>query len=47
LRLLSLHNLRFLLDLTAQARSVIERDGFEAFKRQALDRLAAVPEGAL
>ena len=47
LRLLSLHNLRFLLDLTAQARSAIERGGFNAFKQRALDRLAAVPEGAL
>jgi queuine tRNA-ribosyltransferase len=47
LRLLSLHNLRFLLDLTAQARSAIERGEFNAFKQEALDRLAAVPEGAL
>ena len=40
LRLLSLHYLRFLLDLTAQARSAIERGGFAAFKQNMLDRLA-------
>jgi queuine tRNA-ribosyltransferase len=42
LRLLSLHNLRFLLELTAQARQAIERKAFATFKREALDRLAAV-----
>jgi queuine tRNA-ribosyltransferase len=39
--LLSEHNLRFLLDLTAGARSSIERSEFGAFKAAALDRLAA------
>ena len=41
LRLLSLHNLRFLLDLTAGAREAIERGEFAAYKRAALDRLGA------
>jgi queuine tRNA-ribosyltransferase len=41
LRLLSLHNLRFLLQLTADARAAIERGEFQAFKAMALDRLAA------
>jgi queuine tRNA-ribosyltransferase len=40
LRLLSLHNLRFLLDLTARAREAIERGAFAAFKAEALARLA-------
>jgi queuine tRNA-ribosyltransferase len=40
LRLLSLHNLRFLLDLTAGARAAIERGEFAAYKREALGRLA-------
>ena len=40
LRLLSLHNLRFLLDLTAGARAAIEHGAFGAFKDAALDRLA-------
>jgi queuine tRNA-ribosyltransferase len=40
LRLLSLHNLRFLLDLTAGAREAIERGGFATFKNEALARLA-------
>jgi queuine tRNA-ribosyltransferase len=39
LRLLSLHNLRFLLDLTAGARRAIERGEFAVYKRDALDRL--------
>src|ERR671936_1061619 len=39
LRLLSLHNLRFLLEMTADARAAIERGEFQAFKGQALDRL--------
>jgi queuine tRNA-ribosyltransferase len=43
LRLLSLHNLRFLLDLTARARQALERSAFAAFKREALERLAAAP----
>jgi queuine tRNA-ribosyltransferase len=41
LRLLSLHNLRFVLDLTANARAAIERGGLRAFKAEALERLAA------
>jgi queuine tRNA-ribosyltransferase len=39
-RLLSLHNLRFLLELTRRARAAIERGGFGPFKREALERLA-------
>src|SRR4051794_23058064 len=39
LRLLSLHNLRFLLDLTANARAAIEQGRFDAFKDEALGRL--------
>jgi queuine tRNA-ribosyltransferase len=39
-RLLSLHNLRFLIDLTAGARAAIEAGGLADFKRQALERLA-------
>ena len=38
-RLLSLHNLRFLLDLTAGARAAIERGEFAVYKREALARL--------
>jgi queuine tRNA-ribosyltransferase len=38
-RLLSLHNLRFLLDLTAGARAAIERGEFAEYKRDALARL--------
>jgi len=41
LRLLSLHNLRFLLDLTANARAAIERGELRAYKAEALERLAA------
>src|SRR5262249_36427923 len=40
LRLLSLHNLRFLLDLTAGARRAIERGELQSFKTEALARLA-------
>ncbi|HLY93998.1 MAG TPA: tRNA guanosine(34) transglycosylase Tgt [Gaiellaceae bacterium] len=40
LRLLSLHNLRFLLDLVAAARQAIERGAFSSWKADALDRLA-------
>ena len=40
LRLLSLHNLRFVLDLTARARAAIERGTFSAFRDEALARLA-------
>jgi queuine tRNA-ribosyltransferase len=44
LRLLSLHNLRFVLDLTARARAAIERGTFSSFRDEALARLAAPPE---
>ena len=44
LRLLSLHNLRFVLDLTARARAAIERGTFSAFRDDALARLAGPPE---
>jgi queuine tRNA-ribosyltransferase len=44
LRLLSLHNLRFVLDLTARARAAIERGTFSAFRDEALARLAAPSE---
>ncbi|TML09939.1 MAG: tRNA guanosine(34) transglycosylase Tgt [Actinobacteria bacterium] len=43
-RLLSLHNLRFLLDLTADARAAIEQGEFAAYKRDALERLGTVPD---
>jgi queuine tRNA-ribosyltransferase len=46
LRLLSLHNLSFLLDLTARARAAIERGGLAAFKAETLARLVAAPLGA-
>jgi len=46
LRLLSLHNLKFLLDLTARARAAIERGDFSRFKAHALARLAAAVEGS-
>lgn len=39
--LLSEHNVRFLLDLTAGARAAVERGAFAAFKREALERLPA------
>ena len=41
LRLISLHNLRFLLELTRGAREAIERSEFASFKRNALERLAS------
>jgi queuine tRNA-ribosyltransferase len=41
LRLLSLHNLRFLLELTANARAAIEQGRLGAYKAEALDRLGA------
>jgi queuine tRNA-ribosyltransferase len=44
LRLLSLHNLRFLLDLTAGARTAIEQGEFGGYKREALARLSALEE---
>jgi len=42
LRLLTLHNLYFVLDVTAQARASIETGELASFKRRALDRLAPV-----
>ena len=44
LRLLSLHNLWFVLDLTARARAAIERGTFTAFRQDALARLVHAPE---
>ena len=41
LRLLSLHNLRFLLDLTAGARQAIEHGELRSYKADALARLAS------
>ena len=41
LRLLSLHNLRFLLELTANARAAIEQGRLAQYKAEALGRLAA------
>jgi queuine tRNA-ribosyltransferase len=41
LRLLTLHNLRFLLDLVAGARRAIERGALAAFKADAVGRLTA------
>jgi queuine tRNA-ribosyltransferase len=41
LRLLSVHNLRFLLDLTAGARGAIRHGALDAFVADSLDRLAA------
>ncbi|TML71447.1 MAG: tRNA guanosine(34) transglycosylase Tgt [Actinobacteria bacterium] len=44
LRLLSLHNLRFVLRLTAHARAAIERGEFQPFRAAALARLAGASE---
>jgi queuine tRNA-ribosyltransferase len=44
LRLLSLHNLRFLLDLVAGAREAIERGELRLYKAAALERLAPAQE---
>ncbi|MDE3024282.1 MAG: tRNA-guanine transglycosylase, partial [Acidobacteriota bacterium] len=44
LRLLSLHNLRFLLDLVAAAREAIERGAFASWSADALARLARPTE---
>jgi queuine tRNA-ribosyltransferase len=41
-RLLTLHNLRFVLDLVAGARSAIERGELSSYKAAALDRLTAL-----
>jgi queuine tRNA-ribosyltransferase len=40
LRLLSLHNLRFVIELTAGARDAIQRGAFAGYKHEALERLA-------
>ena len=47
LRLLSLHNLHFLLELTAGARAAIERGELEAYTAAALARLAGGPQEEL
>ncbi len=44
LRLLSLHNLHFLLELTAGARAAIERGELETFVSERLSRLAGGPQ---
>ena len=44
LRLLSLHNLQLLLDLTAGARQAIQRGSFRHYKQNALDRLLGGPQ---
>jgi queuine tRNA-ribosyltransferase len=46
LRLLSLHNLQFVLDLTAGARAAIERGELAAYAEAALGRLRAAGVGA-
>jgi queuine tRNA-ribosyltransferase len=46
LRLLSLHNLRFLLELTAGARQAIHAGRFADYKREALEHVALEPEEA-
>jgi queuine tRNA-ribosyltransferase len=43
LRLLSLHNLRFLIDLVSGARQAIERGAFESWRDEALARLTRQP----
>jgi len=40
-RLLSLHNLRFVLELTRRAREAIVQGKFDRYKREALERLAS------
>ncbi len=44
IRLLSLHNLSFLLELTAGARAAIERGDLARYTAHALERLARVPQ---
>jgi queuine tRNA-ribosyltransferase len=44
LRLLSLHNLRFLVDLVTEAREAIERGGFASWRDGALQRLKGTAE---
>jgi queuine tRNA-ribosyltransferase len=46
-RLLTLHNLRFVLDLVAGARAAIERGELRSYKDAALARLQAAPEEAM
>jgi queuine tRNA-ribosyltransferase len=46
LRLLTLHNVHFLLDLTARARTAIERGELASFKAETLGRLRASSEEA-
>jgi queuine tRNA-ribosyltransferase len=46
LRLLSLHNLRFLIDLARGARSAIGRGQFSAYKRDRLERLQWAAAGS-
>ena len=46
LRLLTLHNLRFLLELTAGARRAIEERRFAGYRRDALERVARATEEA-
>jgi queuine tRNA-ribosyltransferase len=45
-RLLTLHNLRYVLDLVAGARAAIERGELRSYKEAALARLQAAPEEA-
>jgi queuine tRNA-ribosyltransferase len=44
--LLSIHNVRFLLELTAEARAAVQRGEFAAYKRAALDRLTGADAAA-
>jgi len=46
LRLLSVHNLQFLIELTAGARDAIREGRFRTYKSKTLDRLAAAQEVA-
>jgi queuine tRNA-ribosyltransferase len=46
LRLLTLHNVHFLLDLTAGARAAIERGELASFKAETLGRLNSSEEAA-
>jgi queuine tRNA-ribosyltransferase len=46
LRLLTLHNLRFLLELTAGARAAVEAGKLASFKAETLDRMKGVSEEA-
>jgi queuine tRNA-ribosyltransferase len=47
LRLLSVHNLRYLLALTAGARAAIERGELASFKAETLGRLSEAPQEAV